>query len=211
MPRHPKQPRTPSGPLTRDDGDLLTVTGPVWRVHRTEGEHVLAWNVLRQWGPAANCRWEPHPEPCAVHPGEGVQYVAVDLATAVLEAYQGTRIIDPHTGRPRATSWTPTRPVRLLNLTDDWCLRNGATAALTSGPQSWCRRWARVIRETWPDLDGLWTYSVLTGRGTITLWTPAADTFPTDPAFSEYLADDLLWDRLDQLATRYRGAGYQLI
>lgn len=53
--------------------------------------------------------------------------------------------------------------------------------------------------------------SALTGRGTVALWAPAADTFPTEPAFCEYLADDLLWDRLDRLAARYRGAGYRLI
>ena len=40
---------------------------------------------------------------------------------------------------------------------------------------------------------------------------PAADTFPGLPAFSEYLADDLLWGRLDRLARRYQGAGYRLI
>ncbi len=172
---------------------------------------MLGWNALRQWGPAANCRWEPHPLPCAEHPGEGVLYAAVDLATAVLEAYQTSRLIDPNTGRPKATSWTPIRPLRLLNLTDDWCLRNGASAVLTSGPQSVCRTWARAIRVTWPDLDGLWTRSVLTGRDNLTLWTPAGDTFPARPEFSEYLSDELLWDRLDRLAIRYRGAGYRLI
>lgn len=171
---------------------------------------MLGWNALRRWGPAANCRWEPHPEPAADHPGEGVMHIAVDLATAVVETYQETRRIDPYTGSPRATSWTPTRPLRLLNLTDDWCLRNGASASLTSAPQSTCRAWARAIHTAWPDLDGLWTQSILTGRANITLWAPAAETFPALPAFSERLADDLLWDRLDQLARRYSNAGYRL-
>src|SRR5690625_5261096 len=141
--RFAKHPRTPPSLLTREDDDLVTKVGPLWRVHRTQGPNVLPWNVLRQWGPAADCRWEPHREPSAVHPDEGVSYTAVDLATAVVEAFQVTRRIDPHTGRPKATSWTPTRPLRLLNLTDDWFLRNGAAASLLSAPHGTCRAWAR--------------------------------------------------------------------
>lgn len=166
---------------------------------------------MRRWGPAANCRWEPHPEPTAHHIGDGVMYTAADLATAVVETFQNDRMIDPNTGRPRATSWSPNRPLRLLDLTDDWCLRNGASASLAFAPQATCRSWARSIRQAWPDLDGLWTPSTLTGRPNITLWAPAADAFPIVPAFSEYLADDLLWDRLDHVAHRYRNAGYRLV
>lgn len=140
-------------------------------------------------------------------------YAASDLATAVVETFAETGRIDPHSGRPRGTSWSPTRPLNLLELTDDWALRNGASASLTSAPQSTCRSWARAIRETWPDLDGLRTPSTLTGRPNIVLWAPAADTFPTrdGPSFSEYLADDLLWGHLDRLAERYRRAGFRLI
>jgi hypothetical protein len=209
--RYPKRPQAPPHTLIREEDDLVAVKAPVWRVHRTTGSHVLGWNRLRAWGPAANCLWEPHPLPAGDYPGDGVLYTAADLATAVLETFQDSRLIDPHTGRPRATSWTPARPLRLLNLADDWCLRNGASAALTSGPQTTCRTWARAIRHTWPDLDGLWTASVFTGRPNIVLWAPAADTFPTRPAFSQYLFDDLLWDRLDHLAARYRQAGYRII
>lgn len=138
-------------------------------------------------------------------------YTATDLAPAVVETFQDTRRIDPSTGTPRATSWTPTRPLRLLKLTDDWCLRNGASAALTAAPHAVCRTWARAARTAFPALDGLWTGSVLTGRPNVTLWSPAADTFPSLPDFSEHLADDLLWDVLDRIAHRYRRAGYRLI
>lgn len=209
--RFAKNPRTPRRPLTCEDGDVIPAAGPLWRVHRTQGPYVLGWDTLRQWGPAANCRWDPHPEPSGVHQTEGVLYTAVDLATAVVETYQDTRRIDPSTGSPKATSWMPVRRLRLLNLTDDWLLRNGAAASLTSAPHSTCRAWARAIRETWPELDGLWTSSVLTGRANVTLWAPAAKTFPALPDFSEYLSDDVLWDRLDRLAGRYAGAGFRVI
>jgi hypothetical protein len=140
-------------------------------------------------------------------------YTASDFATAVVETFQRTGKIDPHSDRPKGTSWMATRPLRLLRLTDDWGLRNSASASLTSAPQSTCRAWARAIRETWPDLDGLWTPSTLTGRANITLWAPAKDAFPAadGPAFSEYLADDLLWRQLSHLAERYKRAGFRLI
>lgn len=211
MSPHPRSPRAPQQPLVRDGQDIVGVTGPLWRVHRTEGPHVAGWDTLRAWGPAANCRWDPHPQPVGLHPGEGVSYTATDLATAVVEAFQDTRRIDPNSGRPRATSWMPTRVLRLLDLTDDWCLRNGASAALTAAPRSTCQAWARAIRAAWADLDGLRTSSVLTGRTNVTLFAPAADTFPMLPEFSEFLSDDVLWDRLDHLARRYRNAGYRLL
>lgn len=211
MTAHPKRPRQPRLPLIRDDEDVIAAQGPLWHIHRTEGDHVLPWNVLRTWGPAADCRWDPHSEPAADHPNRGVSYTATDLATAVLETFQNTRLIDPNTCRPRATSWTPTRTLRLLNLTDDWALRNGASAALMFASHNTCRAWARAISGAWPDLDGLHTYSVLTGRSNITLWARSADTFPAAPGFSEYLADDLLWDVLDRIAHRYRTAKYRMI
>lgn len=202
----------PPGLLVREAGDITAYDAPLWRIHPTIGPHARAWDDLRAWGPAADCRWEPHPEPVGIHDGEGVMYAATDLATAVVETFHKTGRIDPSSGRPKGTSWSPTRPLRLLNLTDDWALRNGASASLTSAPQSTCRSWARVIRRTWPDLDGLCTPSTLTGRNNVTLWAPAADTFPdAGPAFCEYLADDLLWSQLDHLARRYETAGFRLI
>lgn len=209
--RFAKAPRAPRQPLTRQDDDVLTFTGTLWRVHRTSGPHVLGWNALRHWGPAANCRWDPHPEPQGDHEEQGVMYAATDLATAVVEVFQDTRRIDPTTGMPMATSWKPTRPLSLLNITGDWWLRNGAASALTAGPRSTCRNWARQIRSTWPQLDGLSSESVLTGRPAVTLWSPAAGTFPHLPAFAEYLSGDLLWDRLDRIARRYANAGYRQI
>lgn len=34
-----------------------------WRIHRTDGEHILAWNALRTFGPVL--RFDPHPSPKA--------------------------------------------------------------------------------------------------------------------------------------------------
>lgn len=83
------------------------------------------------------------------------------------------------------------KAAKKLMLIQGWCerldervLRNGASHSLASEPRATCRTWARAIAETWPDLDGLWSPSTLTGRINV---TPAADTFPrarTSPSTS---------------------------
>lgn len=199
---YPTRPSRPPGPLTRLDDDVLDEQPTLWRIHRTVGEHVLSWSALRHWGPADTMRFDPHPPPPQVHPNVGVTYAALDVATAVTETFQQQRVIDPAGGRPKATSWKPTRRLRLLNLTDDWALRNGASHSLASGPRSTCRTWARAIAQTWPDLDGLWSQSTLTGRTNVTLWAPAADAFPSTPDFSEHLEAAPMWAVLRQITRR---------
>lgn len=200
---YPKRPTRPAGPLTRLEEDILVDQPVLWRIHRTVGDHVLPWSALRRWGPAATMRFDPHPPPPGEHLEVGVTYTALDLATAVTETFQQHRIIDSTGGRPKATAWQPTRPLRLLNLTDDWALRNGASHSLASGPRSSCRTWARAIAETWPDIDGLWSQSTLTGRINVTLWAPAANTFPERPDFSEYLDAAPMWAVLREITNRY--------
>lgn len=148
-------------------------------------------------------RFDPHPPPPTDHPNVGVTYASLDVETAVTETFQRQRVIDTTGGRPKATSWRPTRPLRLLDLTGDWALRNGASHSLASGPRSTCRTWARTIAETWPDLDGLWSQSTLTGHTNVTLWTPAVDAFPANPEFSEYLEAAPMWAVLREIAQRY--------
>jgi hypothetical protein len=177
--------------LTRTKRDLEDTAPLLWRVHRTAGGHVVGWNELRRYGPLPTMRFDPHPLPLGTH-GEGVLYAATDLATALAEVFQGTRIIDLSSNRPRLTAWTPTRPLRLLNSTDKWALRNGGASALASAPRGTGRAWARAIHAAWPDLDGLWTISTMTGQPNVVLWNPAIDSFPAAPAFSRPLADPLV-------------------
>lgn len=195
----PKVPRTPPAPLTRDDADVVAEQPVLWRIHRTQGDHVLEWHRLRTYGPLPLMRYEPQAPP----PGEqvdGVMYAAADLATALAEVFQATRLIDPVSFAPSVTAWTPTRPLRLLDLTGTWALRNGAAHSLAHADRATCRAWARTIRTTWPDLDGLWAPSTMTSRPMVTLWNPAADSFPARPAFSRPLAEPTLQTVIRQLA-----------
>lgn len=191
--RKPKAPRTPPQQLIREPHDIADFIGTLWRIHRTEGEHVLPWNTLRTCGPLPSMRWDPHPGPQPISAAEGVLYAAADVATSLAEVYQTMRVIDTRAGAPALTAWQPQRRLRLLDLSGTWLLRNTASAALLAAPRSICRRWARAIYTAWPELDGLYVPSTLTGRPNIVLWNAAADSMPTMPSFSRPLTHPLVW------------------
>jgi hypothetical protein len=169
------------------DDDVIAGRTVLWRCHRTLGARVVPWNGLRHFGPLPTMRFDPQPPP-AGQSEEGVLYAATDIATALAETFQATRVIDSVGFGPHLTAWEPTRPLQLLDLTGAWALRNGASHALASAPRAVCRAWARAVRETWPDLDGLWAPSAMTGKPAVVLFSPAVDSFPTLPSFSRPLA-----------------------
>lgn len=207
-PPRPKVPRTPAQALVREPGDVLSVRPVLWRVHRTQGGHVLAWNQLRTFGPIPTMRYDPHPEPAGPSV-EGVLYTATGLATALAEIFQATRVVDSRSFAPRVTAWTPTRDLRVLDLTGSWALRNGAAFSLATAPKSTCRAWARQIRATWPDLDGLWTPSTMTGGTNLALWNPARTSLPAAPEFSRPLAEPTL--RVIAARIAQNELGYRII
>lgn len=187
-----KVPRRPPRHLIRTDADVVEAQPILWRVHRTQGEHVLPWDGFGTFGPVSSGRYDPHPPPAEEHPGYGVMYTATDLCTALAEVFQRTRRINLRTGAPYVTSWTPIRPLRLLDLTGDWALRNRAAYSLVFAPRPTCRAWARVIHATWEDLDGLSAPSTLTSDPIVTLYEPAASAIPPAPAFSRPLDHPVL-------------------
>jgi hypothetical protein len=163
----------------------------LWRLHRSGGAHVIGWSELRRLGPLPSMRFDPHPPPLG-DSAEGVMCAATDVATALAEVFQATRLIDTDSFGPVLTAWQPSRTLRLLDLGGGWPLRNGAAHALTAAKRSTCRAWARAIRSTWPDLDGLRSLSTMTGKPVVVLFSPAADSFPGLPAFSRPLGHPAL-------------------
>jgi hypothetical protein len=65
-----------------------------------------------------------------------------------------------------------------------------------------------VVDTEWPDLDGLWSVSTMTGRPTVTLFTAAADAFPYRPAFSRPLSSPALQGALVTAAAEI---GYRVV
>lgn len=155
----------------------------LWRVHRTSGDHVVAWNRLRYWGPASTMRFDPH-EPSPHTQDRGVSYTALTVPTALAEVFQHTRVINLRRGSPYLTGWSPARPLSLLDLTGGWPIRNGASYVINTGRRDHCRAWARAIHQARPGVDGLWHHSAMTGSDAITLFTHASDSFPDRPLLS---------------------------
>jgi hypothetical protein len=179
----------------------------VWRVHDTAGPHPRPWSALRHVGPVPNGRFDPHPPP----PGpadEGVMYLALDVATALAERYQATRVVNRRRLAPHLVAFRPTRALHLLDLTGTWPLRAGASHAINTGRRDVAQAWARTIREAWPRLDGLWYTSSMTAEPCVALWAPAADAVPARPLLAQPLTHAGL---LPWLAEACRQIGYTLL
>ena len=198
-----KNPRTPPGPLTYEPGDIHALQTPLWRIHRVSGPHPSRWDDLRQYGPVSSMRWDPHPAPAGVHKGVGVSYASPYLDTAVAEAFQNERMVTL-SGERALVGWVPVRPLRLLGVTGEWTIRNGASASLNSACRSTCREWARIIHQTWPELDGLLVTSTMTGKASVVLFTPAASSFPASPALSTTLDQQTAANLITPVASRFK-------
>jgi hypothetical protein len=195
----------------RDDECRLIATDALWwRIHRTTGAHVLAWNEFRQHGP--HLRFDPHPPPARHHDDLGVWYGASLPIVALAEAFQADRTIDRFRGHPYLTGLRFTREVRLLDLATDstgsWATRAGGTYALSTGPHSITQRWARRIVEAFPRLDGLHYNSRFAGAPCMVLFPAASNAMPHRPVLSLPLAHPGLALRIASAAQRL---GYQMI
>jgi hypothetical protein len=181
-----------------------------WRVHRTTGPHVLAWNAFRHFGPAL--RFDPRPPPRRVHPGRGIWYGAGTPDAALAETFQTDRTIDRFRHMPYLTGLRFTRELRLLDVAADsagaWATRAGGTFAISTAPHSITQRWARRIVEAFPNLDGLRYNSRFAGTACMGLFLPAITAMPSHPAFSEPLTHPGLALRIAGAAQRL---GYEVI
>lgn len=181
-----------------------------WRVHRTEGVHVLPWNAFRHFGPVL--RFDPHPPPRTEHPDRAVWYGASNPGVALAEAFQVDRTIDRRRGRPYLTGLSFTRVLAVLDLAVDspgaWATRAGGTFAISTAPHAITQRWARAIVEAFPDLDGVRYNSRFAGKACVALFAPARSAMPVQPIVSLPLTHPDLGGRLAAAARRI---GYQVI
>lgn len=187
----PKNPRTPPGPLTIRDADIITYNAksPLFRIHTIRGQHPMPWDGLREFGPLHQMRWDPHRPPLGMHPGVGVAYCATDPTTAFAEVFQSRRVIRTDSDQA-LTAWFPTRDLRLLDLTGRWATTNGASASLHAAPRSTCRAWAQAIHDQQAvrRLDGLYVPSTMTLAPMTVLFSASATSFPAAPHLSLLLS-----------------------
>ncbi|WP_156748000.1 RES family NAD+ phosphorylase [Mycobacterium sp. E3198] len=181
-----------------------------WRVHRTQGEHVLAWNEFRVYGPLL--RFDPHPQPEGDHPDHGVWYGASVPGAALAEAFRAHRTIDRVREAPYLTSLRFTRDLLLLDVAVDsagaWPTRAGGTFAMSTAPHAITQRWARVIVAAYPTLDGMRYNSRFAGKACIALFPPAATAMPLRPSSSHPLTHPGLAKRIARVADRL---GYSMV
>lgn len=178
--------------------ELVERSEPLWRVHPAVGEHRLAWNALREFGPLRTARFDPWLPP----PGPrdtGVGYFGFDWATCLAEVFQVKRQVDLTQPGSQISAFRPTRPVRLLDLRGDYPIKVGASHKINNGPKNVCREWAVAFSAAVPNLEGM-IFTGMAGRDCVVLYDPAKDAFGPAPLFSRALDDDVIRDRVAQAA-----------
>lgn len=171
---------------------LRRYQGPLWRVFPTTGDHPYTWDELRHWGPLPDQRFDPQPPPTGHHPDSGVMYTATRSWTAIAEVYQEEHHIDRSSRGAAIASWTPSRPLQLLDLTTNWPVLNGAAAAMMMDDKKHTQAWARAIDDQLGDrIDGLWHQSSINNEPNVTLFSRAEriPAFPLRPAFYALLSE----------------------
>ena len=207
MPR-PKVPQKPTQPLTFPPDDIVTYVGPLARLHRIRGAHPVRWDQFRKFGPLGDQRWDAHDPPPSIQPDRAILYACTDVVTCFAEVFQQERTVLADDTRALA-AWTPTRPLRLLDLRADWPINNGAAASLHAAPKNVCRAWAReVARQSTAvgiGLDGLIAPSTMRGRkDVVVLNSNSATAFPPAPETERVLNDSAVAGVLEEVQKRLR-------
>ena len=153
---------------------LITI-GPnltLHRIYKRSGAHPTLWNTFRNFGPVS--RFDHHllDDNGDAHLQErSMLYAAADTPTALAEYFQDDdRRINRLRDQPWLVSFRLPGQLQLLNLTDTFCVRVGASMKLTSGPFTSAQAWSRGFYETYPEIQGVYYPSPLTNRPTIALY-----------------------------------------
>ena len=215
-----KLPRTPDLARLRDAAPSPRTVGGIrlHRIYERGGGFPTLWNTFRHVGPLS--RFDHHrlgldgrtaqttgilyatadiPTsqrdliPNLMHE-RGILYAAADIPTTVAEFFQATRQINRTRRQPWLVSFTLSGEVRLIDLTDAFCVRTGDSAKLVSGPFVHAQNWSRRFYEVYAEVHGLYYRSSLTNRPAVVLYERAnhPDLFPTHPVFHRALADPTL-------------------
>lgn len=194
-----KLPREPDiDRLRATEPRLITIGSdqPLHRIYKRGGAYPTLWNTFRHYGPLS--RFDHHlvddrGDPC--EQDRGILYGATDLPTAVAEFFQrNQRRVNRSRHQPWLVSFTLANEMRLLDLTDTFCVRIGASMKLVSGPFAHAQTWSRGFYEAYPKIHGIYYLSSLTNRPTIALYERANNpsVFPANTRLHRALADPLL-------------------
>lgn len=210
----PKLPRTPDVDRLRATPPSVITVGPdrlLFRIYKRGGDHPTLWNQFRHYGPLS--RFDHHQFNADGEPdfqARGVLYAAADLATAVAECFQHRRRrIDRSDQNPWLAAFRLPGEVRLLNLTDTFCVRVGASMKLITGPFSHTQPWSQGFYDTYTDIQGLYYPSSLTNRPAIMFYERVNkhDLFPPTTQLHRPLDSPLM---LKPLTITAKEIGYRI-
>ncbi len=209
-----KLPRVPNVERLGATAPSVITIGPellLFRIYKRGGDHPTLWNQFRRYGPLS--RFDHHQFNADGEPGfqqRGVLYAAGDFATSVAEFFQHRRRrIDRFDQSPWLAAFRLPGNVRLLNLTDTFCVRVGASMKLMTGPFSHTQPWSEGFYDTYTDIQGLYYQSSLTNRAAIMFYerVDKRDLFPPATQMHRPLDSPLM---LKPLAIVAQEIGYRM-
>lgn len=168
----------------------------------------MAWNGFRSYGPVATARFDHHEPPPHVDATRSIYYASNTVEGAIAETYQDTRVIDRLDGEPWLAAFELEFDFVALDLTGAWPTRAGASQAIASGRRNAARAWSRLIWSHYPDVEGIWYPSAMSG-GTRNLaaFERGQRKLPDYPALNLPLTHPGLLADLNRMAAKY---GYNL-
>jgi hypothetical protein len=162
------------------------------RLYYRGGSYPTLWNSFRAYGPLSTSRFDHHLPPARIQ-NRQILYAATLGVTATAEFFQQTRIIDRKTRELWLVIFRVTRDIELLDLTDSWPTKAGASMAINSGPRIRAQSWSRDIYDAYPAIEGLWySSSMYSNKPAVTLYERAASALPPNPDFNRALSDQTL-------------------
>ncbi len=207
MAKFPEPPSVEDLSAIAPETHVLRAGTELWRVYFRSGAHPTLWGQLRSFGPT-RARFDHHPAPPRVHADCAITYAAKVVPTALAEAFQDSRLIDRQRGSPWLAGFRLARDVVLLDLTQAWPTRAGASMNINSGPRPRAQRWSRRIHAAYPSVEGLcYSSSMNANAPIVALYERAASAIPPAPSFNRPLSDPALLAALRNAAIR---VGYRL-
>ena len=198
-----KLPRTPDREyLRRLPPSLISLTTGtlLHRIYRRGGDYPTQWSDFRHFGPTiARFDHQERDSTGRAHvQTRGILYLALDVSTALAEAFQKRRTVNRTHLQPWIVSFKLLNGLSLLDLTGTFCVRAGGSMKLVSGPPVFAQNWSRAFYECYEGIHGLYYPSSLTNRPVIALYERAlsVNPFPDTPALHRELSSSLLIDPL---------------
>lgn len=175
------------------------------RIYKRGSDYPTNWNTFRYFGPLSRFDHQVADEQKRPTLQErGILYAAGDIPTAFAETFQhNRRHVNRHRNQPWLASFQFNSTLLLLNLTDTFCIRVGASMKLVSGPFTYSQNWARGFYETYPHIQGIYYFSSLTNRPTIALFERAdnAGLFSNTTVLHRALADPLMFRAITSIVS----------